>query len=130
MKMKVMKGLVGAMLVGIGVAGAGPASGEERGTLKIIGMVHDVNAEAAVMVVREQLKGAVAQRSIELRPETRVLRSERDPSRHIVDQPVGTDEIRNGEYVVVTADREGRRLRAREVRIIRESQREAWVGRQ
>ena len=115
-----MKGalrLVGVLVLGM-VAGAIPALGQE-GPAKIVGVIHEVNPEAGVLVVREAMKGTVAQRSIELGPETRVLRSGRDSAHRIVDRPAAPDQLRRGDYVVVTTTRDGGRLRALEVRVTR-----------
>ncbi len=115
--MRTVTGVVGVLVLGM-VAGAIPALGQE-GPAKIVGVIHEVNPAAGVLIVREAMKGTVAQRSIELGPQTRVLRSGRDSAHGIVDRPAAPDQLRPGDYVVVTATRDGDRLRAVEVRVTR-----------
>jgi len=116
--MKTLRGFFGGLLLGVAVAGAAPAQGQE-GPAKIVGVIHEVNPEAGVLVVREAMKGTVVQRSIDFGPQTRVLQSGRDTAHRIVDRPAAPDQLRRGDYVVVTTTRDGGRLRAVEVRVTR-----------
>lgn len=106
----------GVVLLGLATAGCATVAGQDS-TVRIMGLVREVAPQAGVLIVAERTGGTGAPRPILFCPATRILKLSRDSAHRITTEPAAADQIRRGDFVVITATRKGGVLRAVEVRI-------------